>query len=398
MRAPLLLSFLCAAGPVTAQQPVTRADAVARALAAGARVTLARADSAAAHGLTRAARQIENPVLSASYSKSVPQYHATLDLALDVPWLRSARIGAAAWSERATLYRYAGERAAARLDVEVAYTHALAAAAHARLSARTARDADSLLTMATIRRDAGDASDLDVALATVNAGEQKNAAADDSLAAVAALLDLQALMGQGSDTVTLALADTLAPPAPDSVAPPAGPTLAVAAAEADATAGARAVALERARLLGAPSLEVGVENRDPTGAETGILPVIGLSFPIPLFNWNGGAVAAAAAERDRARAALEVARRESAADIARARRERDAGLAKVARDAELVASAERVAAMSLTAYREGAIALPGVLEAQRNARDALVRYVDDVAALHDAADELRFFSATPETP
>jgi len=50
--------------------------------------------------------------------------------------------------------------------------------------------------------------------------------------------------------------------------------------------------------------------------------------------------------------------------------------------------------MSLQAYAEGAIPLAGVLEAQRNAREALGRYIDDVAAANNAADAVRLLAAT----
>ena len=66
-----------------------------------------------------------------------------------------------------------------RFDVEVAYTLALAAQERARVSRRTADDADSLLMMARARRDAGDASELDVLLATMAAGQLANSALSD---------------------------------------------------------------------------------------------------------------------------------------------------------------------------------------------------------------------------
>src|SRR5947208_133744 len=76
-------------------------------------------------------------------------------------------------------------------------------------------------------------------------------------------------------------------------------------------AGERALALERRSVFAAPSVQVGFETGDPTGAEPGVLPTIGISLPLPLLSQNRGAVALAAARRDRARAELEVARRES---------------------------------------------------------------------------------------
>src|SRR3989440_6608332 len=123
----------------------TRAQAVAAALERGARAALGRADTAAARGVVRAARAFPNPAFSATYTKAVPQYHAIVDLPLDVPWLRAPRIGAAEFERDAVRYGFAFERAAIRFDAETSYTHALAAAAHARLSHRNARAADSLL-------------------------------------------------------------------------------------------------------------------------------------------------------------------------------------------------------------------------------------------------------------
>ncbi|HEX9393755.1 MAG TPA: hypothetical protein VF923_03830, partial [Gemmatimonadales bacterium] len=60
--------------------------------------------------------------------------------------------------------------------------------------------------------------------------------------------------------------------------------------------------------------------------------------------------------------------------------------------------ADTVAAMSLRAYAEGAVALPNVLEAHRNARDALARYIDDLAAANDTYAALRLLTATDTPP
>jgi len=109
-----------------------------------------------------------------------------------------------------------------------------------------------------------------------------------------------------------------------------------------------------------------------------------------------GEVTQAAAARDRARAQLDLVRREVGASVARARRELAAGLARLGRDARLLASADRVAAMSLQAYGEGAIPLANVLEAQRNARESLARYIDDLAAANDAVAAVRLLSAAPD--
>ncbi|HVZ49029.1 MAG TPA: hypothetical protein VG916_09615, partial [Gemmatimonadaceae bacterium] len=86
--------------------------------------------------------------------------------------------------------------------------------------------------------------------------------------------------------------------------------------------------------------------------------------------------------------------------IARTLRDRDLALARVTRDQQLLGSANRVATMSLAAYREGAAPLATVLEAQRTARDALAAYVDDTARAWIAIATARVvtLTATPDRP
>ena len=383
---------------LAAQHPVTRAAAIEAALARGARAAFGRADTAFAAGVLRAARAFPNPSLAATYTKDVPHYHYIADLALDLPWLRSARIGAAASAREAARYGFAFERAAIRFDVDTTYTRALATLAHARLSRRTARDADSLLTMARLRREVGDVSELDVRLAEVNAGQLETIAVDDSLAALDALLGVQLAMGLPADTPGITLVDSLAPPADTGPGDPGEPgePLRVTAAVATLRSAERALTFAHRSVFAAPSLQVGIERGDPTEPSGTVLPTVGVSFPFPLFNWNGGEIRQAQAARDRAQAQLDVTRRESAADISRARRVLAAALDRVARGRRLLASADGVAAMSLRAYAEGAIPLANVLEAQRNAREALGRYIDDVALVNDALWAVRLLTAAPD--
>jgi len=358
---------------------------------------MAATDTAAARAAVLTARAFQNPTLTASYTKDVPQYHFGIDLPLDLPWIRSARIRVASEARVSAQSRYAFERASARFDAEQAYTKALGAAAQARLSRRNALDADSLLRMAALRRDAGDASELDVQLATVNAGQVANDAAGDSADAIAALLDVQRIMGLASDRVSIALADTLELPALDT-AGATGPRLQVAAAEAAARSAEASLALARRSVFASPSLMLGIDSHDPTGAETGLLPTFGVGVTVPLLSWNRGEIAAAAAASDRARIELDAARRESDAAVAQAHRELAVATQKVLRDRGLVASGDRVAAMSLTAYAEGAVALPSVLEAQRQAREALGHLIDDLAAASTADAAVRLFTATEVSP
>src|SRR5258708_27052696 len=212
MRLVSLLPTVLIPFVLVAQQPVTRADAVAAALARGARVALARADTTAALGAVRAARAFPNPTISGSYTKDPPNYHALGDLPLDWPWLRAPRIGAAEAARDAARYQFAFDRAALVFDVDTTYSRTLAAAMHAQLSRRTAQDADSLLKIAQLRRDVGDVSELAVRLAAFNAGHLDNTAIDDSLAALGSLRSLQLQMGLRADTPSILLADSLVAP------------------------------------------------------------------------------------------------------------------------------------------------------------------------------------------
>lgn len=393
-RATALLIFLSMVA--RAQEPVTRQQAVEAAVARSARSAVARADTLVGFAQLLTARQWENPGLALTYSKSTPRYHEILDLPLDLTGVRSARIRSAEASRLASQYRFRFERAAAALDADTAYTRALASLEHLRLARRNARDADSLRRMSIVRRDAGDASELDVLLASVNAGQAANQAATDSLIYVSTLFDLQAVMGLDTDRLAVTPVDSLTLPAsaPAGVAPTRA--LPIAAAEQSLAAADLSVRAQRRSVFTPLSLQAGIEHGDPS--EPGVLPTFGVSIPLPLLNRNRGPIALAEAERERARAELALARLETRSAIGRATRSQTLALDKIQRDRVLVESAARIAAMSLTAYREGAQGLPAVLEAQRNAREILSQYIDDLAEAWIANATLRLYNLTPLTP
>jgi outer membrane protein, heavy metal efflux system len=417
--AVLVLLHLVAGSTAFAQRAVTRAEADREALAGGARLALARADTAAARARLLTARALLNPSLSASYSKATPQKHVSLEIPFDTPWSRGPRVRAANALARAARIRMLSEQAAALVEVDTTYTRALAADARFRLSRQTARDADSLRAMTVSRRNAGDASDLDVDLATVVAGQQANVASADSLTYMSTILTLQTLMGLPADSTAIVLADSLRLESADSAAaqegsgvsgasPTAGapatasggaagsrsPPPSVVAAEASLQASELALTRERRSVFALPALSLGVEFGDPSGSEPGLLPLVGVVLPLPLFDRNRGPIAEAAAERDRARAELRIAQLEARQRLVEALREREALRARVTRDRDLVARAQLVATRSLTAYREGASALPAVLEARRSAREVLGQYIDDLAALLTVNAELRALTQT----
>ena len=389
-RATALLTFISAVAQ--SQEPITREQAIESAVTRGARAGVARADTLVGAAQLLTARSWDNPSLATTYSGAVPKYHAVVDLPLDIMGIRGTRVRAAQAGRLASQYRFAFERAAAALDADTSYTRALAALERVRLSRRNARDADSLRRMAVIRRDAGDASDLDVLLATVNAGQAANLAIGDSVTLISSVFDLQTVMGLDTARIAIVPSDSLT--MPPLTPPNAIPEIAlpIAAARQTLSAADLSARVQRRSLFTPFSLQAGVEWGDP--AAPGLLSTFGFSIPLPLLNRNRGPITLAEAERERARAELALALFQTQATVGRARRDRAVALEKLQRDRVLVESANRIAAMSLVAYREGAQGLPAVLEAQRNARDILSQYINDLADAWIATATLRLYSLT----
>ena len=393
-RIALVLACAVCAARVDAQTtPLSRAEAVQTAIDRGARLGVARADTAVANAQLITARALPNPSASLSYSKDLPAHHFNLAIPIDFPYLRSLRIRSARLGFDAARLRYQFARATIALDADTTYTRAIAARDRVALSRRNALDADSLLRMVERRRDAGDAADIDVELARVNAGQQTNLAAADSLAWISALLDLQAVLGMPGQQLAVIATDSLSAPPGTPVLP--ATTLTEAAATISLQSATLAARLQHRSLWSSPSISVGFDQGDPSNP--GLLPTFGVGIGLPLFDRNRGAIAQAEAERARAEAELTVAQIDARNQIAHATRERENALAKVARDRVLVTSAGRVVAMSLTGYREGAFSLPNVLAAQRTAREVLSQYIDDLASAWVATAELRVLGLTPES-
>lgn len=398
VRAPatLLTLVLVLIAPVVGRaqgvRPLSRAEAIDRALGASPRGAALAADTLAAAGHLATARAYPNPTASVTYSKSTPQHHFIVDVPVDLPYVRGPRVRAARAAASSAQLTFLAARAALELDADTLYTQAQGADLRARLSRATAADAFRLFHATESRRAAGDASDLEVNLASVGAEQAANVAASDSLDALNALLELQAALAMRSDSVRIALTDSLTAPStssPDATAPvaasagavqPITSTLTVRAAAASLTAAQQSLVVQRHGVFGAPSVQVGVESGDPSGSEPGLLPTIGIALPIPLFNLNRGEIVAARADVQRAQAELDIARREAEATLARAVRTRAGAVARLARDASTVSAAAHNTQMTERAYTEGEMAISDVLEARRARREAETQYVNDLVA------------------
>jgi cobalt-zinc-cadmium efflux system outer membrane protein len=377
------------------QQPLTRTQAIDIALGKSVLVTAISADTLAAAAHVRSAREYPNPSVTLSYSKDAPNQHVALDVPLDLPGMRGARVRAAEASRTSSRFGFLAARAAIELNVDTAYTVAQGAALRARLSQATAQDASQLLQNTRARRDAGDASDLDVNVAEVAAGQAANIANADSLAAIDARLDLQSAMGLRADSVSIFVADSLRAPslATSEVSDSAlneAPT--VAAARAAVAAANETLAFQRRSLFGVPSIQFGADAGDPGGPETGLLPTVGISLPMPLFNRNSGAVDAARAEVTRAEAALRIARMQVTAQLARSRRRQFVAQSRIERDRKVLDAATQNVMLAERAVAEGELALSDVMEARRAQRDAQEQFITDLVAANSEAAVIRILT------
>jgi cobalt-zinc-cadmium efflux system outer membrane protein len=378
--------------PVAAQQPLTRAEAIQTALGKSVLVTAISADTLAASARLRSAREYPNPSLALSYSKDAPQNHFSVDIPLDLPGIHGARVRAATADQARARFGFLAARAAIELNVDTMYTTAQGAELRAALSQATAVDAAKLLSDTKARRDAGDASDLDVNLAEVSAAQAANIANADSLEAIDTRLELQSAMGLRGDTVAVTLSDSLAAPVGQLVAPAstvlaASPT--VAAAGAAVTAAQQTLVFQRRSVFGVPSIQLGADAKDPSGAEKGLLPTVGIAFPVPLFNRNSGAVQAAHADLTRAQAELAIARLEASTQLARARRTRAVTQSRIARDRTILDAATRNVSLAERAFAAGEMAISDILETRRAQHDAQAQYVTDLVAANVAAALVR---------
>ena len=393
------LAILHASPVLGAQQPLTRAEAIQTALGKSVLVTAISADTLAASARLRSAREYPNPSLSLSYSKDAPQNHFSVDIPLDLPGIRGARVRAAEAGRTSARFGFLAARAAIELNVDTMYTTAQGAELRAALSRSTAVDAAKLLSDTRARRDAGDASDLDVNLAEVSAAQAANAANADSIEAVDTRLELQAAMGLRGDTIVFSLHDSLAAPtsrvAPTALNPASTPT--VAAASAAVSAAQQTLIFERRSVFGVPSIQLGADAKDPSGAEKGLLPTIGVALPMPLFNRNSGAVEAAHAEVARAQAGLEIARLDASTQLARAHRTRTVAESRIVLDRTILDAATRNVSMAERAFAAGERAIGDILETRRAQHDAQAQYVTDLVSANVAAALVRVLTANGVT-
>ncbi len=371
---------------------VTLAEAVRLARANNPDLLAARADLEGARAQREAVVALPNPVLSYSTAK-IPTdgtpagtvfgngfYDRAYDTILSAGQL--VEIGGKRSSRRASAdagIEGAGAHLADSgrlLDASVAkaYVGAAVAARSAALMRDSAASFARSVTIAREREAAGDISAADRAQVEIAAGKFLADAAQADLASGNALRALAALLNQPAVALAEDL-DALAAQARESdAAPDDGAVLAkrpdVLALDAAVRRADSDLALQKAFRVPDPTLQVQYEREPPDQRNTF---GFGVSFPLPLFNRNAGAIRVASVAAESARRELVRGRVRAEQDLAATRQALDVATARAARLAgELVPKATSVRDTVRYAWEQGGASLLELLEAERNANDLLV--------------------------
>jgi len=309
----------------------------------------------------------------------------------------SARAGAQAAKARFTDARRVLEEAVAK-----AYIAALGAEANAKILSESADSARKEAQIAHSRLQAGDISRADESRLDVTAERFDLQARAAQSAAVAARIALELLLEVEHPKGSILLADSLEqlasskPPTDLDAQPETRPDL--RAAEASVEQAAAELNLQRALRIPDPTILTQYEHEPPDQPNT---MGVGVSFPLPLWNRNRGAILAALAARKHAEAELGKVRAEIAAEVATARSAyQEAVLRWHRQQAEIQPRSGEILKTVEFAYKRGAASLVDLLSAERDDNDVRLATAQAAADTAAALASLRsaFGASDPSLP
>jgi cobalt-zinc-cadmium efflux system outer membrane protein len=308
-------------------------------------------------------------------------------------WARRRAAAASADEARARL-------ADARRTVEADVVEAYASAALADANERIARDSAGYLReearIAEVRLSAGDISRSDLDQIELAATRLELDAESAANAARAQRLALETLLGIAKPDGQLVVADSLealvqrmAAAGPGT---PAGQRADVTAAEAEVRRADAAWQLEKAQRIPDVTLFFSLEHQPPDVPNT---IGVGLALPLPLWNRNSGAIAAARASRDQAERAATHVRAQVIADTTTARAAFDEASTRWRRYRDEVRPrSEEVRRSVSLAYEKGGASLVDLLTAQMGDNDVRLATMQAANDAVIAAARLRAATTT----
>ena len=263
----------------------------------------------------------------------------------------------------------------ARRTLDLAVTKAYAAVALAEENVRVLNQSAGTLRqeaqIAAKRFKAGDISEADKNRIEINADQYELQARSAESAAAQARVALENLLGIVHPQGDCVLADSLATLATEPVPPD---TNHVGVGRPDVVAAQAAVRqaeaewrLQRAERVPDPTVSLQYEHSPADSPNT---VGLGVSFPLPIWNQNGGNIRAAQAALDQARLAQEKAEAQAAADVATARLACDEAV-KRWQDyhGALEPKSAHIVKTVAYAYEKGGAALLDLLSAERDDND-----------------------------
>jgi cobalt-zinc-cadmium efflux system outer membrane protein len=278
--------------------------------------------------------------------------------------------------------------------VTKAYLAALLAAENARVLKESADYMQQEAKIAQAQFEAGDLSDADKKTLEINAGQFELQAKAADAAAVQARIAVELLLGvnqpkgdwKPADSLENLIESAAPPPAPES--PPGASRPDVLAAEADLRGGKAQLQLQKAMRIPDPTFMLGEEHDPPGGGPAMDTVFFGISFPLPLWNRNGGSIKAAQAAVDQFADALGKIKSQAAADIANAESAYDEARERWLRYRDDIApKSAKVREAIAFKYGKGGATLVDLLNAEQTdntIRLALAQAMNDTAS--SAAD------------
>lgn len=273
--------------------------------------------------------------------------------------------------------------------VTKAYVAALLAGENERNLTQSAGYMRHEATIAEAQQAAGDLSEADMKTIEINAEQFELQAKSAAAAAVQARIAVEVLLGVehpgGHWTPTDSLEQLVAAAGPTEESDVSTNTDRpdVLAAKTDLRAAEANLKLQKAERIPDPTFFIGAEHNPPGGGPEVNTFNVGVSFPLPLWNLNGGSIKAAQAVVDQSRIALEQLKAQAVADLANAESEYGEAYQRWLRYRDqTVPESAKVRDTIEFKYEKGAASLVDLLNAEQTdntVRLALAQAMNDTA-------------------
>ena len=290
--------------------------------------------------------------------------------------------------------RFFNARRSLEQGVTKAYVSALLADENARVLNESAQMLRHETDIAQARLKAGDISDSDEKQIENNADTFELQAKSAEAAAIQARTSVEILLGVEKPIGNWTPADTLehmavaAPQFDESKTNGARPD--VLAAEADLNQSKSDLKLQKAMRIPDPTFTIGAEHNPPGGGPPVDTLLVGVSFPLPLWNFNRGEIKAAQATVNQNAYALEKAKAQAASDIANAENAyREASERLQRYQNQILPKSQKVRESVAFAYEKGGATLVDLLEAERADNDARLAAAQAMSDTASAVADLK---------